>query len=172
MLEALGQSLAEGGFVALVLLVLAVLLWGVLVLRLARLRGPAPRSRFDIMAAEDDESPVIRSHLKRFERCLQNSYFIRFEGLVHVIVLIAPLLGLLGTVQGMMETFDTLSLSRYSPPADTMSSGISKAMLTTQMGLIVSLPGLFMHRILKRLAKKRLRLLQQGGLVSVSKSSP
>lgn len=171
MLNALSQTLEDGGLVALILLALAVILWGVLLLRFVRIRGKVPSSNFEVFCKESWNDPVSDLYLKRFEVCALRLYLKRFEGFENVIILIAPLLGLLGTVQGMIETFDTLALSRLSPPADIMSSGISKAMLTTQMGLLVSLPGLFMHRVLKRQSKKRIHQIQLGGAAHVSKSN-
>ena len=57
-----------------------------------------------------------------------------------------PLLGLLGTVAGMVDTFTGLSGSS----AISVSEGISKALLTTQLGLLVALPGVFGIVYLKR----------------------
>jgi biopolymer transport protein ExbB len=63
------------------------------------------------------------------------------------LVTAAPLLGLLGTVAGMVDTFT--ALGNVSGMA-TVSSGISKALLTTQLGLLVALPGFFGMAYLKR----------------------
>ena len=59
----------------------------------------------------------------------------------------APLLGLLGTVVGMIDTFAALGTSAGM---DTVSMGISKALLTTQLGLLIALPGIFGLVYLKR----------------------
>jgi biopolymer transport protein ExbB len=63
--------------------------------------------------------------------------------LIETLAAIAPLLGLLGTVLGMIETFQIISLFGTGNPR-AMASGISVAMITTQMGLLVAVPGLFM----------------------------
>jgi biopolymer transport protein ExbB len=59
----------------------------------------------------------------------------------------APLLGLLGTVAGMIETFTALG---GVTDMETVTSGISKALLTTQLGLLIALPGVFGLVYLKR----------------------
>ena len=62
----------------------------------------------------------------------------------------APLIGLLGTVIGMLQTFDGLSM-QYSYKMDTVASGISQALVTTQPGLLVSIPALaFIHLLQRR----------------------
>ncbi|MCH2205048.1 MAG: MotA/TolQ/ExbB proton channel family protein [Lentisphaerales bacterium] len=68
-------------------------------------------------------------------------------GLLNSMVTAAPLLGLLGTVVGMVETFRGLS---NVSGMEVISSGISKALLTTQLGLIIALPGIFGLVYLKR----------------------
>jgi len=55
---------------------------------------------------------------------------------------LCPLLGLVGTVTGMLEVFDSMSL-RGSADARTMASGVSQAMVCTLMGLAVSITGLY-----------------------------
>ena len=62
----------------------------------------------------------------------------------------APLLGLLGTVIGMVETFNVFGLG-FLNGADLMALGISKALVTTQIGLLVALPGIFGIQYLKGL---------------------
>src|SRR5262245_42317927 len=61
--------------------------------------------------------------------------------LMRVLVPLGPLLGLIGTVSGMLEVFDSMSL-RGSADARTMASGISHAMICTMSGLAVSITGL------------------------------
>lgn len=74
-----------------------------------------------------------------------------FEGLA-ALVAAAPLVGLLGTILGMIETFHGVSL-RSGQTADLVAAGISKALITTQVGLIVALPGAFGIAHLRRLRK-------------------
>lgn len=74
----------------------------------------------------------------------------KFSVLVRVVILIAPLLGLLGTVIGMIETFDSLATMTLYSQSGGIAGGISQALFTTQMGLTVAIPGLLVHSILNR----------------------
>lgn len=78
----------------------------------------------------------------------------RFNVLITTIVMVSPLMGLLGTVVGMIETFDSLGdLSLYSQSGG-IAGGISQALFTTQMGLAVSIPGLVVNGMLTRKARE------------------
>lgn len=77
----------------------------------------------------------------------------KFQALTTTIVMVAPLLGLLGTVVGMIETFDSLGdMSLYSQSGG-IAGGISQALFSTQMGLAVAIPGLIINGILSRRQK-------------------
>jgi biopolymer transport protein ExbB len=79
-----------------------------------------------------------------------NSYSV----LVKTIVVIAPLIGLLGTVDGMIEAFDALQTSAMFAQGASISGGISKALFTTELGLIVAVPGLIIGRSLDQKADR------------------
>jgi len=68
---------------------------------------------------------------------------------IYALASIAPLLGLLGTVQGMIVTFDAISVYGTGNPG-ALANGIAEALITTQSGLFVSIPGLFMAGFLRR----------------------
>ena len=63
-------------------------------------------------------------------------------GVLKVLVPLCPLLGLVGTVAGMLEVFDAMAL-RGSADARTMASGVSQAMVCTMTGLAVSITGIY-----------------------------
>ncbi len=70
--------------------------------------------------------------------------------LVRTLVVLAPLAGLLGTVTGMIETFRSLADMALFTQGGGIAGGIAEALLTTQMGLAVSVPGLVVGRALDR----------------------
>ncbi|MBU1657868.1 MotA/TolQ/ExbB proton channel family protein [bacterium] len=76
----------------------------------------------------------------------------QFETIVRTIVAAAPLIGLLGTVIGMIETFDSLASAELFSQSGGIAGGISQALFTTQLGLIVAVPGLIIGRILDKKA--------------------
>ena len=77
---------------------------------------------------------------------------------------IAPLLGLLGTVSGMMDTFNVISLFGTGN-AKGMADGISIALITTQAGLVIAIPGLYMSVYLRRHAHRLENKLNENILI-------
>lgn len=78
--------------------------------------------------------------------------------LLQVLVPLSPLLGLVGTVSGMLEVFDSMAL-RGSADARTMASGVSKAMICTMTGLAVSITGLYPVHYFRTRARNETELL-------------
>jgi biopolymer transport protein ExbB len=78
--------------------------------------------------------------------------------LMRVLVPLSPLLGLVGTVSGMLEVFDSMSL-RGSADARTMASGVSHAMICTLTGLAVSISGLYPVHYFQTRARQETELL-------------
>ncbi|MDV6344655.1 MotA/TolQ/ExbB proton channel family protein [Nitrosomonas sp. Is37] len=74
----------------------------------------------------------------------------KFSSLTRVAVLIAPLLGLLGTITGMIETFQSLSTMTVHSQSGGIAGGIAEALFTTQMGLTVAVPGVLANSMLSR----------------------
>lgn len=74
----------------------------------------------------------------------------KFSTITRVIVAVAPLCGLLGTVGGMVETFSSLGDMSLFAQTGGVAGGISKALFSTQLGLAVAIPGLIVGRILDR----------------------
>ncbi len=81
-----------------------------------------------------------------------------------VLIGAAPLVGLLGTVSGMLATFSGLAVSSGAAPVETISAGISRALITTQTGLVIAIPSFIVCTLLKR--------RQQNFLYSLSQASP
>ncbi len=85
----------------------------------------------------------------------------QFERMVKTIVMVAPLIGLLGTVGGMIETFDSLASAELFSQSGGIAGGISQALFTTQLGLVVAVPGLIIGRVLDRKAGRMELELEQ-----------
>ena len=79
----------------------------------------------------------------------------------------APLLGLLGTVTGMIHTF-ALITQYGSGDASVLSSGISEALITTEVGLVIAIPALIVHAWLSRKVSHSISLTQKGALIFVN----
>lgn len=75
----------------------------------------------------------------------------------------APLMGLLGTVTGMINTFSLITIFGTGD-AKSLSSGISEALVTTELGLIVAIPSLILHGLLSRMAKQKISDLDNASV--------
>ena len=81
---------------------------------------------------------------------------------------VAPLLGLLGTVAGMIFTFDAVSAG-FGDTASRVAEGISTALITTQFGLVIAMPGLFgMARVRRLIRTVEVQLAECRSLVLVA----
>jgi len=138
---------ADGGYTMIALSVLAVVLLFLILerflatgagIRKLALRGPQP--------GLESADAVRLAGLRRV-------------GLIRACIVIAPLLGLLGTVTGMIDTFESILRGGYIAE---MSDGIRKALLTTQYGLTIAAPGLIAERILLNRIEKLSRLARMS----------
>ena len=86
---------------------------------------------------------------------------------IKIIAVVAPLLGLLGTVTGMIQTFQAITLYGAGDP-QTMAGGISQALVTTVLGLVVAIPCVFAHWLVSNKAKNIEGMLEEqaAGLVA------
>ncbi len=87
----------------------------------------------------------------------------RYQSFIKLLAAVAPLLGLLGTVTGMIATFASITLLGVSDPK-LMAAGISQALITTVLGLCVAIPLLFAHSYLSARVRRIVQLLQHSGL--------
>jgi biopolymer transport protein ExbB len=89
--------------------------------------------------------------------------------LLKIIAMVAPLLGLLGTVTGMIITFQMITLFGAGDPK-AMAGGISQALITTVLGLVVAIPTVLMHTLVNGKAQRILHVLeeQSAGIVAGS----
>jgi biopolymer transport protein ExbB len=169
LLERWGQYLDEGGFVMPYLALAAALLWFALGYRWLTLRRgsrhgvrrlleerPVGEERGIIVVAARRALEVAARRPRHLRRALDDALgdlveqLGRFETLARAIVVVAPLAGLLGTVAGMIETFEALGDMSLFSQSGGIAGGISQALISTQMGLAVAIPGLLIGRILAR----------------------
>ncbi|WP_252738848.1 MotA/TolQ/ExbB proton channel family protein [Colwellia sp. D2M02] len=87
----------------------------------------------------------------------------RFIGAIATSAAIAPLLGLLGTVSGMISTFMMMTIFGTGD-ASTVSGGISEALITTELGLIVAIPSLIISALLSRRTKSYTAKLETNAI--------
>jgi biopolymer transport protein ExbB len=113
---------------------------------------------------------VPREHLEEImhERILvQIPYLERWLPFLAVAAAAAPLLGLLGTVTGMIHTFDLVTIFG-SGKAKLLSGGISEALITTEYGLIIAIPALLVHAYLSRRVRTLINSLDHGAVAFIN----
>ncbi|MEO1339167.1 MAG: MotA/TolQ/ExbB proton channel family protein, partial [Myxococcota bacterium] len=112
-----------------------------------RAKGSAARVLSSVLdslkSGQEDIDDVVSEGLLKENRNLH-----RFNTIILVIAGVAPLLGLLGTVTGMISTFDVITKFGTGDPK-LLSGGISTALVTTELGLIVAIPTLLLGNLLK-----------------------
>lgn len=162
---------ANGGWVMYPLALLSVLLYATVFQTLLYLRG-TNLGRFDadkwnawVREPESGEGRVgeiLRYVLggKMTQKSIRNRFDevrISMVGMIErrtvfvsSLVATAPLMGLLGTVIGMLLTFAALSQGGGSDTAGMVADGIRKALITTQTGLTIALPGVFFVMVIRR----------------------
>ncbi|MBU0994895.1 MAG: MotA/TolQ/ExbB proton channel family protein [Proteobacteria bacterium] len=107
------------------------------------------------------------------ENALQESiisqipYLERFMSTLGMLAAIAPLLGLLGTVTGMINTFHVITYYGTGDPR-MMSGGISEALVTTMLGLTVAIPIMLAHTLLSRKIETEIGLMEEKAVTFVN----
>ena len=94
-----------------------------------------------------------------------------FLPVVAIAAATAPLLGLLGTVTGMINTFKIISVFGTGDPK-MLSSGISEALITTEFGLITAIPALLIHAVISRKVKGVLGAMEQISVAFINGLDP
>jgi biopolymer transport protein ExbB len=106
----------------------------------------------DIIRYTQDNVTAGRHVRNRFEEIRQSMLHNIERRLIflNTLVAAAPLMGLLGTVIGMLGTFAAISSGGGSETAAKVAEGISEALITTQTGLFIALPGIFLILLIRR----------------------
>jgi len=106
-----------------------------------KLRSPAERVLAYAITATQNRMPqgLLAAELERRGNA-EVELLNRFIRILEVIALISPLLGLLGTVLGMIQSFQELEMAEGAANASVLAGGIWQALLTTAVGLVVAIP--------------------------------
>lgn len=174
----LRERLAQGGSIGAIIMGLGaagllLTLWRLIYLlavaravkrQLAAVEAPRPdnplgRVLLAVQGVDDEDEDVLL--LKLDEAVLAELPALeRGNGLIKLFAAISPLLGLLGTVTGMILTFQAISLFGTGDPK-LMAGGISQALVTTVLGLVVAIPLLFGHSVVAYLAQVLVQRLDE-----------
>ena len=181
----LRERVAQGGAIGYTIITLGIAgvllaLWRLLVLgredhvirrqlkNLGDIRDDNAVGRIVWAAREDEQLDVETLELRLGEAVLAEVPRInRHLPLLKIIAAIAPLMGLLGTVTGMIVTFQAITLFGAGDPR-LMAGGISQALITTVLGLCVAIPMLLLHNLVQGRARGITEILQQRAVALVA----
>ena len=180
-------KMQEGGFVGTVLMIigsLATLLFIWRFYELWTIRGSViaqagsatltddnALGRILKIAEDDKEADTETLELKMAEQILKERPTV--EGLnwvLKIVSVVAPLMGLFGTIIGMIETFTMITLFGTGDPK-TMASGISTALVTTWLGLMVAIPTTFMYATVNNISRGVLGTIEEHSTGMAAKRS-
>ena len=175
------EYLRHGGFIMIPLVVVSVVMWVLIVDRLRSYAGwrrgdvdkatavaavSGAKAEIDTTAHHGLRATLVRDFLAErtgdpdLDRDILGHCALRLgrdleehRATIAVLAAVAPLLGLLGTVLGMIETFDVIAIFGTGN-SRAMANGIGIALVTTQTGLLVAIPGLLMSNRLGRAAQQ------------------
>ena len=123
-----------------------------------------------LMAYEENKTVDVETlELKLDEAILKETPALeRGLTIIKIISAVAPLFGLLGTVTGMIATFQAITLFGTGDPK-LMANGISQALVTTVLGLVVAIPTLLLHSFVAGMSKRVIHVLeeQSAGIIAV-----
>ena len=178
------ERIDQGGIIGYIILLLGVVGLVIVIVRMVDLIkvGTQVNAQLDNLDKVDEANPLGRvmavsrgsnvNDIESYELLIDEAVIReipaleRGQSLIKLLAAVAPLLGLLGTVTGMIETFQSISLFGTGDPK-LMAGGISQALVTTMLGLTVAIPLLFMHSLITTRSKQLTQILdeQSSGLI-------
>lgn len=87
----------------------------------------------------------------------------RFNTVFQTIIAVSPLLGLLGTILGLIRSFDAIEIGGIGSNAEAVTGGISEALVSTAAGMVVAIFTLLFANLFRGLYKRQIALLQEHG---------
>lgn len=193
----LKERLEQGGAIGLIILVLGgigllVASWRLVAVLMAEVRIKAQYKRVDevsennplgrvLLAVNSAAQTSVGTHASQKGEQDISSIEVRLDeallkevprlergmSALKLLAAVAPLLGLLGTVTGMIGTFQSITVFGTSDPK-LMAGGISQALITTVLGLCVAIPLLFCHSLVADRVRRLIQLLQQVAFSSLA----
>ncbi len=180
----LGERIQQGGYVGYTIIGMGFIGLLIALWRLVVLQGAGRRIRLQLKTSQASEDNALGRILAVYERHQSGNLdalalkldeaimreapiLERYQGILKVFAAVAPLLGLLGTVVGMIITFQQLTLFGTGDPK-LMAGGISQALITTVLGLIVAIPLVLLHSVVSSSSQGLVEILeeQSAGLIA------
>ena len=180
----LWERLQQGGLVGYVIIILLFVGIGLVIERVKTLKTEGDKIKAQMssstasadnalgtimLAFESNKNADLETlELKMDEAILKSTPPLeKGIGTIKILAAVAPLLGLLGTVTGMIATFQSITLFGTGDPK-LMAGGISQALITTVLGLVCAIPLLLLHNLVATRSKGLVQILeeQSAGMVA------
>lgn len=161
-INALRSFLDTGGQVLLVIGVLIFAMWLLILERFIYVFGLYKKQRQDVVTSWKARSERNSWNAEQIKQAEISRIGIKLNNnlpYIGVMVALCPLLGLLGTVTGMIEVFNVMAITGTGS-ARSMAAGVSKATIPTMAGMVGALSGVFAVTFLQRKAKREVELLE------------
>ena len=146
------EFIQRGGDVLIIIFFVAFLMWSIILDKLYLHFFLYPKS---IKSTTLENKLLNKKKFLELKQKLEHNMSI-----LKITIVVSPLLGLLGTVTGMIEVFDVISILGNSD-AKAMSNGISQATIPTMVGMSVALSGMIFKVYIEQSNKKKLRVLSE-----------
>ncbi len=159
--HAVGQLIIAGGPLVLWILLAGILMWTLIFERLWFFRTQLPSMVKGLLSdwqGRPEHQSWASHQVRKAMISRLNGAMAENMPVLKVLIPMCPLLGLVGTVHGMLEVFDSMSILG-SADARTMASGVSKAMNCTMTGLAVSVTGMYPVFYFQSAIRKQTELL-------------
>ena len=181
------ERIEQGRTVGYVIIVLGIFGFLVSIERWLFLSGASTKVRRQLKSAEPNEDNALGRilavyhqnkeidtetlELKLDEAILKETpKFEKRQGTIKVLAAVAPLMGLLGTVVGMIETFQMITLFGTGDPK-LMAGGISQALMTTVMGLVVAIPLVLLYSLVAAKSRALVEILEEQSAGMIARHS-
>ena len=152
----LQQFFATGGSALWAIFVVAIALWALIIERFVFFWTRCPLLEDEVVSrwqARSDRQSWYAFQVRKMEIIQMEFQLRRGLSLIRTLTIVLPILGLLGTVNGMIFTFTVMQLFGTGN-ANGLAGGISEALVTTMAGLVCAVPGLYFSSNLDRRAVK------------------
>ena len=167
-LETIRNFLELGGPVLVVIGVLTLFMWALIIERVVYIRGAHRKisaAAQQLWENRADHTSWNAHQIRARLISVVSSHMERNIALIQTCVALCPLLGLLGTVWGMIEVFEVMAISGSGNPR-SMASGVSKSTIPTMAGMVAALSGIAMSTYLQRKASRERELISDHLVIS------
>lgn len=151
----LNQFMHLGGNILWVILFVAIGMWSLIIERLLFFRASYPELRINYLTQWQQRQDKSSAHALFIRQALISEALIEMSrgvSVIKILIALCPLLGLLGTVTGMINVFDVMAVTGTGN-ARAMAAGVSKATIPTMAGMVVAIAGLYFSKLIEERVK-------------------